>query len=464
MISETVVELSRWQFAITAMLHFLFIPLTLGLALLLALMESAYVWTGRTHYKAMARFWGRIFAISFVLAVTTRLLVIFQFGMEGSYFSHYVGDIFALPLAIEALTSFLLAAVLFGPYWFGWDKFTPKQHLLLTWLIAIAVNVSAYWVLLANAWMQNPIGAVFNYQAYRMELSDVNLLLTNPAAITKYLHTVAASYVVSTATLIGISAYWLKRDQTDLMARSTYKWAAWLGLVAIVVTLGLGDETPGLNNTVQRTKQAAISGETGQSLLPEIAVRIRNGMKAYDLLQHLRDGNTESVLLADFERYKVDLAYALFLTPVHKQIIGASDKQIAMAAQSMLPAYPGLIFWAYRLMIVCGVGSLLVFLLAAWSSFLDKGIPTWLLDFSLYLAPVPWVASVLGWFVAEVGKQPWAVAGILPTFLSVSSQSVAQLVVSAIAYSLAYLILLGLGLFLMRQAIVNSRPIVTEVK
>ena len=202
--------------------------------------------------------------------------------------------------------------------------------------------------------------------------------------------------MVSTATLIGISAYWLKRDQNDQVARSTYKWAAWLGSVAIVVTLSLGDDTPGINNTVQYAKQAAIAGETGQNLLPEIDARIRNGMKAYDLLQQLRDGNKEPTILADFERYKDDLAYALFLTPVHKQIIGASDKQIAMAAQSILPAYPGLIFWAYRMMIVCGVGSLLIFMLAAWISFLDKGVPAWLLDFSIYLAPVPWIASVLG--------------------------------------------------------------------
>jgi len=460
MISQTVIELSRWQFAITAMSHFLFIPLTLGLALLLALMESVYVWSGRELYKEMALFWGRIFAVNFVLAVTTRLLVIFQFGMQGPYFSHYVGDIFALPLAIEGSTSFFLAAAFFGPYRFGWDKFKPKHHLLLTWLIAIAVNISAYWVLLANGWLQNPVGADFNYQSYRMELSDFNLLLTNPAAMYKYWHTVAACYVVSTATLIAISAYWLKRDPRDQVGRMTYKLAAGFGSIAIIVTVALGDHTPNLDNTVQKAKHAVIFGAVDKNVSAEIDARIRSGIKAYELLQQLRDGNKDQQLLADFGRHKADLGYALFLTPIHRQIVGASDKQIALAASSVLPAYPGLLFWAYWAMIVCGVVSLLSFMLASWGSFIKKDFPVWLLKANIYLASVPWVAVVLGWFVAEAGKQPWAIAGILPTFLSVSSRSVTELVISAIAYALACSLLLVLGLFLMRQTIANKRVIV----
>ncbi|MDD2761873.1 MAG: cytochrome ubiquinol oxidase subunit I, partial [Methylomonas sp.] len=168
MISETVVELSRWQFAISAMLHFLFIPLTLGLSLLLALTESAYVWTGDVLYRNLARFWGRLFAINFVLALATRLPVIFQFGMNGSYFSEYAGDAFALPLAIETLSSFFVAVALFEAHRSAWDSSDRVRHLLLTWLIALAVHVSAYWVLVANGWMQNPVGAEFNYQSYRL--------------------------------------------------------------------------------------------------------------------------------------------------------------------------------------------------------------------------------------------------------------------------------------------------------
>lgn len=460
MIVDTIVELSRWQFAITAILHFLFIPLTLGLALLLALMESAFVWSGRALYKAMAQFWGRIFAINFVLAVATRLLVIFQFGMHGSYFSHYVGDVFALPLAIEALSSFFVAAAFFGPYWFGWDKLGKKQHLLLIWLIAIAVNASAYWVLMANGWMQNPVGAAFNDQSYRIELADFNQLLSNPAAMAKYLHTVAASYVVATATMLAISAFWLRQRQDDPVARYSFKLAAGIGVLAIGVTIGLGDDTPNLDNTVQQAKRAAITGKPDNSLLPDIEARIRNGVQAYALLQQLRDDDKQPEVRAEFEQHKADLGYALLLQPLHKQIVGATDKQITLAAQSSLPASSALLFWAYRFMIVCGIVGLACFILAAWGGFRDKAIPTWLLNLSIYLAPLPWLASVFGWFVAEVGMQPWAVAGILPTFWAVSSHSVAQLGISGMAYGIAYAVLLGLGVFLMRQTIVSRYAII----
>jgi Cytochrome bd-type quinol oxidase, subunit 1 len=462
MLVDTVVELSRWQFAITAILHFLFIPLTLGLALLLAVMESAYVWRGRALYKAMAQFWGRVFAINFVLAVSTRLVLIFQFGLNGSYFAHYVGDVFALPLAIEALGSFFLAAALFGPYWFGWDAMGKKQHLCLTWLIALAVNVSAFWVLMANGWMQNPVGAAFNYQSYRIELSDFAQLLHNPAALAKYLHTVAASYVVACATVLGIGAYWLRLRQDDALARLSYKLAAGAGVLALGVTIGLGDSTPTLDNPVQQAKRAAISGQPDSGLLPGIEARIRNGMQAYALLEQLRDGDTKPQLLADFERFKQDLGYAMLLQPLHKQIDEASDKHVKLAAQSALPAHPGLLRGLYLLMIGCGIVVAFGFVLAVWGGMGDKAIPDWLLSISIYLAPLPWLASVAGWFVAEAGKQPWAVAGLLPTFWAVSSQSVTQLLVSSVGFSLAYLILLGLAVFLLRQTVMSRRIVNKE--
>lgn len=455
MISETVVELSRWQFAITAILHFLFIPLTLGLALLLALMESAYVLTGRSVYQAMAHLWGRLFAINFTLAMATRLLVVCQFGMNGSYFSHYAGDIFALPLAIEALTSFFLAAVLFGPYWFGWERLGKYQHLIVTWVIVLAVNASTYWILLANGWMQNPVAASFNYQSYRIELTDFAAFLSNPATIEKYLHTVAASYVTAAATLMGISAFWLLKKQDDELASKSFKLAAVVGMLAIVITVGLGDDTPYLNNSVQLAKRAAIHGQVNQNLLPDIETRIRSGIKAYVLLQDLRDDNKDPQLLAEFDQHKANLGYAWLLTPWHKDIIDAKDKQIALAAQSALPAYPTLLFWVYRLMIACGLVSLALFTLAAWHSVINKPLSVFLLRWSLYLVPLPWLACIAGWFVAEAGKQPWAIAGLLPTFWGVSSLTVSQLLISSIGYMIAYLALLVAGGYLMRQTILD---------
>ncbi|MCQ8104339.1 cytochrome ubiquinol oxidase subunit I [Methylomonas sp. SURF-2] len=455
MISETVVELSRWQFAISAMLHFLFIPLTLGLALLLALLESVYVATGRPIYKEMARFCGRIFAINFVLAVATRVIVVFQFGMNGSYFSHYVGDIFALPLAIEAVSGFFLAAILFGPYWLGWEKMGRTQHMLLTWLMALAVNLSAYWVLVANGWMQNPVAASFNYQAYRMELTDFGQLIGNAAARAKYLHTVAAAYVVAMATLMGISAYWLRQQRHRQLAGLCFNWAAGIGVVAIGLTVGLGDATPDIEHPVQQAKRAAIQAEPLANLLPDIEARIRSGIRAYELLQVLRDDIRQPELLAEFEVHKANLGYAMLLTPFHKTILAANDKHIGMAAASALPAYPGLLRWSHALMVACGILIALWFVLAGVYGLLLKTVPGWLLNVSVYLAPLPWLACMAGWFVAEAGKQPWAVAGLLPTFMSVSSLSVSQLVISALGYGLAYAALLAVGLYLLRQALQN---------
>ena len=455
MISETVVELSRWQFAITAILHFLFIPLTLGLALFLALMESAFVFTGHSVYKAMAHLWGRLFAINFALAMGTRLLVVCQFGMNGSYFSHYVGDVFALPLAIEALTGFFVVAVFLGPYWFGWERLGKYQHLWVTWCIVLAVNVSAYWILLANGWMQNPVAASFNYQSYRIELTDFAALLSNPAAIEKYLHTVAASYVTAAATLMGISAFWLLKKQDDELAGKSFKLAAVGGILAIIFTVGLGDDTPNLNGSVQQAKRDAIYGQVSQTLLPSIEARIRSGIKAYVLLQDLRDDNKDPQLLAEFNQHKADLGYAWLLTPWHKDIIDAKDKHITSAAQSALPAHPTLLFWVYRLMIVCGLVSLALFAMAAWHSIINKPFSVWLLRWSVYLAPLPWLACIAGWFVAEAGKQPWAIAGVLPTFWGVSSLTTSQLLVSGIGYAFAYAALLVAGGYLMRQTILD---------
>ncbi|AEG02604.1 cytochrome ubiquinol oxidase subunit I [Methylomonas methanica] len=455
MISETVIELSRWQFAITAMLHFLFIPLTLGLAVFLALLESTYAVTGQPVYKTMARFWGKIFTINFVLAVATRIVVVFQFGMTGSYFSHYVGDIFALPLAIEAFTGFFLAAVLFGPYWFGLEKMGQKQHLLLTWLMALALNVSAFWVLLANGWTQNPVAASFNYQSYRMELTDLGLLIANPAALAKYVHTVAACYVTAMATIMGISGYWLRKQPQDPIALRSFNWAAAIGVVMLGVTVGIGDATPDSEQLTQRAKLAAMQGRPVSSLLPEIETRIRSGITAYTLLQELRDDKKDPQLLAEFEEHKADLGYAMLLTPFHKTILDAQDKHISQAAQSALPAYPDLLCWGYRFMIAAGVLCLLWFILAGFYSLVANALPVWLVETSVYLAPIPWLACIAGWFVAEAGKQPWAIAGVLPTFMGISSLSVSELVVSALAYALAYSILLVVGLYLLRQTVLN---------
>lgn len=453
MISESVVEWSQWQFAITAMLHFLFIPLTLGLSVLLAILETTYVLTGNAALQSSIRLWSRIFAIDFVLALSTRLIVIFQFGTNGSYFSHYVGDIFALPLAIEALTSFFIASSLFGPYWFGWIKLGKYQHLTAAWLIAIAVHISAYWIMLTNAWMQNPLGAEFNHLAYRMELIDFTSFMTNPIAFWKFMHTATACHAAAASAILAISAHWLLRTPQDDSARRSFKLAAAWGLIAIVTTIAINDPTPFLDNPVQKAKLAAVNGEINPSLRGNIESRVRNGILAYRLLQDLRDDNKDPQLLADFESHKADLGYALLVKPWHKSIVDANDQQIKRAVESAMPGHPALLYWANRMMIGCGAVSLLLFSLACWNGFSRNQAHPWLMSASIYLVALPWLACIAGWFVAEAGKQPWAIAGVLPTFVGVSSLTNEDLILGIAGYALAYAALLAAGWFLLRQTI-----------
>lgn len=196
---DDVVSLSRIQFGATAMFHFLFVPLTLGLSWILVIAESAYVMTGKVIYKDITRFWGKLFGINFVMGVTTGITLEFQFGTNWAYYSHYVGDIFGTPLAVEGLMAFFLESTLVGLFFFGWDKLSRGQHLLVTALVALGSNLSALWILIANGWMQNPVGAEFNPMTMRMELTDVAAVIFNPVAQVKFVHTVAASLTFCTS-------------------------------------------------------------------------------------------------------------------------------------------------------------------------------------------------------------------------------------------------------------------------
>lgn len=204
-----VVELSRLQFALTALYHFLFVPLTLGLTMILVIMETLYVTTGKEVYKDMTKFWGKLFGINFALGVTTGITMEFQFGTNWSYYSHYVGDIFGAPLAIEALLAFFLESTFVGLFFFGWDRLSKGKHLLTTYCVAFGSNLSAMWILVANGWMQYPAGSEFNFETMRMEMNSFLDLWLNPVAQSKFLHTLSAGYVTAACFVLGISAYYI---------------------------------------------------------------------------------------------------------------------------------------------------------------------------------------------------------------------------------------------------------------
>jgi len=495
MISNEVVELSRLQFALTAMYHFLFVPLTLGLSFLLAIMESVYVMSDRPIYKDMTRFWGKLFGINFAMGVTTGITLEFQFGTNWAYYSHYVGDIFGLPLAIEGMMAFFLESTFVGLFFFGWDRLSKLQHLTVTWLLALGTSLSALWILIANGWMQHPVGAEFNYQTMRMELTSFADLFFNPIAQVKFVHTVAAGYVTGSMFVLGISAYYLLKNRDVAFARRSFRIASGFGLASVLSVIVLGDESGYTLGEVQKAKLATIEAEweteeapasftlfgfpDEEAMTTDYAVkfpwvlgliatrsidekvggikgilennkeRIKSGMIAYAYLQKLRQDKLDLQAKSIFEAHKNDLGYGLLLKRYTEKVVDASPAQIDEAARQSIPKVAPM-FWTFRGMVLCGF--LMLFIFAA--SFYYNAKRTahsqrWLLSLAFYGIPLPWIASELGWVVAEYGRQPWTIAGILPTHLSTSSIDAGQLYLSLAGFFVFYTVLLVIELFLM---------------
>ena len=243
MIDETFVDLSRLQFAVTALFHFLFVPLTIGMTWILVIMESVYVMTGREIYRDMTKFWGKLFGINFAIGVATGLTMEFEFGTNWSYYSHYVGDVFGAPLAIEGLMAFFLESTFVGMFFLGWDRLSKRQHLGVTFLMALGTNMSALWILVANAWMQNPVGAEFNYQTMRMEMTSFAELVFNPVAQVKFIHTVSAGYVAASMFVLGISSWYILKGRDLAFAKRSFSVASGFGLASILCVILLGDES-----------------------------------------------------------------------------------------------------------------------------------------------------------------------------------------------------------------------------
>ena len=495
MTGDEIVNLSRLQFGLTALYHFLFVPLTLGLTFILAIMESVYVMTGRQVYKDMTRYWGKLFAINFAMGVTTGLTLEFQFGTNWAYYSHYVGDIFGPILASEGWMAFFLESTFVGLFFFGWDRLSRVQHLSVTWLLAFGTNFSALWILIANGWMQNPVGAAFNYETLRMEMTSFADVFFNPVAQVKFVHTVAAGYVTASMFVLGISSWFLLKGRDVGFARRSFSIASAFGLASILSVIVLGDESGYTSGEAQKVKLAAIEAEWETSkppasftlagiinekeqktdygieipyLLGLIATRsidepvrglkdlyqdnlgrIRNGMKAYADLQKMRSGQKDAATIASFDKHKADLGYGLLLKKYTAKVVDADEATIAKAAHDSLPKVAPL-FWSFRVMVACGFTMLIIFALAFFycaTRVADQ--KRWLMKLAVWAIPLPWIAAETGWFVAEYGRQPWTISGVLPTHMSVSNLSTDQLWFSLMGFLVFYTVLLIIELFLM---------------
>ncbi len=499
MIDLTVVDLSRLQFALTALYHFLFVPLTLGLSMLLVIMEATYVMTGNEIWRRMTKFWGLLFGINFAMGVATGITMEFQFGTNWAYYSHYVGDIFGAPLAIEGLMAFFLESTFVGLFFFGWDRLSKVGHLVVTVLVAIGSNFSALWILIANAWMQNPVGSEFNYETMRMELSSFGEVIFNPVAQSKFVHTVAAGYVTGSIFVLAVSAYYLLRGRNADFAKRSMAVAASFGLASALSVVVLGDESGYTMTEHQKMKIAAIEAmwETepapaGFTILgwPDVQARkthaelkvpwvlgliatrsidqelpginelveharsrIASGIQAHAALQRLRADPKDAAALAQFEAHRDNLGYGLLLLKQVKNPAEATPEQIEIAAVSTIPDVP-VLFWAFRIMVALGFYFIALFALSFYLSArqrLDRHRAyLWLAFVSL---PLPWIAAELGWIVAEYGRQPWAIEGVLPTFLGASTTSVTNVALSLTGFVVFYTVLLVVDVFLMQRMI-----------
>ena len=496
-----VVDWSRAQFALTAMYHWLFVPLTLGLAFLCAIMETIYYRTGDEFWKRTVKFWMKLFGINFAIGIATGLILEFQFGTNWSNYSHFVGDIFGAPLAIEGIMAFFLEATFVAVMFFGWNKVSKGFHLTATWMTALGANLSALWILVANGWMQYPVGMLFNIETARNEMTSFWEVLFSPVAINKFFHTVTSSYLLSAVFVIGVSAWFLLRRREQLMARRSMWIATIFGLIATLLTAYTGDGSGVQVAKVQPMKLAAMEalydGEKGADLtvigllrpdgertgnedafhfrikIPKMLSLI--GYHDFDAyvagINDLVKGNPEEGILSaqekiDRGRVAIDQLTAFRQakdakdtaamnaikdkfdpqTAEGKEFIGNYFRYFGYgflnSPQDIVPPV-GLVFYSFRVMVGLGVFFIaLFFYLLFVLKKRDIEKQRWLLYVLIWSIPLAYIAGQAGWIVAEVGRQPWTIQDLLPSVASITAVKAGSVQTTFILFAVLFTVLL----------------------
>lgn len=498
MISEltttTLVEWSRWQFAMTAIYHYMFVPLTLGLSFLLAIMETMWVRTGKAEWLNATKFWMKLFAINFAIGIATGLILEFQFGSNWSNYSWFVGDIFGAPLAIEGLFAFFLEATFFAVMFFGWNRVSRRFHLVSTWMVFIGSNISALWILVANAWMQNPVGMEFNPMTARNEMSDFWAVLLSPTAMSKFFHTVTSAYTLSACFVVGVSAWFILKKRHFEFARKSILLASVFGFLSIIATIFTGDTSAQDVTRTQPMKLAAMEGLneggkgapftligltcTDPQLPSERMKTVKYGITIPKLLsflgyhdfdayvpgiQNIMDGYTseDGKVYPSIEQRMANGRLAIDALKTYKQAV--KDKNDALASQSLqtlranfrdfgygylsspydtIPPVP-LVFYSFRLMVGLGMLFVLLFICSWWYAKKRKFEK---FKFIPYLAiacvPLAYIASQCGWIVAEVGRQPWVVQNLMPTNVAITRIASGWIVTTFWMFAILFTLLL----------------------
>lgn len=436
--------LARWQFGLTSTYHWLFVPLTLGLTVLIAIMEVTYVRTGNEIYKKMAKFWGKLFLFNFAMGVVTGIVQEFHFGMNWSEYSRFMGDIFGAPLALEALTAFFLESTFIGVWIFGWDRISPKLHAIVACLVAFGTNLSAFWILVANSFMQHPVGYVLRNG--RAEMDDFGALLSNPYVFHQYPHVVLAGITTAAAFVVAISAWHLMRkSQVEFFGKSIKFGLVFLFVGSLLVGL-VGHMQAQYLAKVQPMKLASLEAlwETADPAPFSLVASINEDKKANNF--ELSVPGALSFLVYDSFKGKVE---------------GINDLQKQMVAKYgpgdyIPPVTP--IFWSFRVMVAAG-GLMLAAGFVGW--YLDRtgrlqDNPL-VLKALFWMLPVSYLANATGWFVTEAGRQPWLVVGLQTTAQGVSPNvTAAEIWTSMIGFTAVYAILAVAAVYLAKKYAVKG--------
>lgn len=486
MIDTALLGWSRAQFALTAAYHWLFVPLTLGLAMVMGVMETIYVIKKDEFWKNCAKFWMKLFGINFAVGVATGLILEFEFGTNWSNYSWFVGDIFGAPLAIEGILAFFIEATFVAVMFFGWDKVGKKFHLASTWLTGIGAAISAVWILVANAWMQHPVGMEFNPDTVRNEMVDFWAVALNPVAISKFFHSWFSGWMTGSIFVIGVSCWYLLKKRETRFALASIKVAAVVGIIGSFAVMFSGDSSGVHAAKYQPMKLAAAEGladggpRAPFSIVPGLEIPgmlsilathdidgyvpgINNILEGYtdnEGVEHLSadakifKGRLALQAFKDYRRLKdVDPAAAAKARAVLDENVEYFGYGYINEAEDLVPSVP-LIFWAFRIMV--GLGSALLLLMCLVFFFSLKGKLAdmkWLQVISLLSIPLVYIAGQAGWIVAEAGRQPWAIEGLLPVNAALSSISTASVQTTFFIFVAVFTLFLVIELRILTKAI-----------
>lgn len=494
----TLVDWSRAQFALTAIYHWLFVPLTLGLSFILAIMETIYVKTGKEEWKRLTRFWMTLFGINFAIGVATGIILEFEFGTNWSSYSWFVGDIFGAPLAIEGILAFFLESTFIAVMFFGWNKVSKKFHLISTWLVAIGSNLSALWILVANSWMQNPVGMIFNPETARNEMVSFWDVLFNEVAVEKFLHTISSSFLLASMFVLGISSWFIIRRREELLARRSILVAAVFGLLSSLMAAYTGDASARTLSKVQPVKFASMEAlfngkdnagliafgilkdtdeKIGQTVVKDFAFKIEipgllsvlTGGDKNAYVQGINDhvmGNKEKGILSVSEKTdRGKVARNLLMDYKSARIVNDTEKLDSIKGifkdkqfQDNYFRYFGyasigkpddvipnvhVSFYSFHMMVILGFLFIMIFATSLYLLF--KGTITnnrWFLWIALFSIPLPYIASELGWILTEMGRQPWIIQDLMPVSGGVSQITSGSVITTFILFAVLFTVLL----------------------